>query len=90
MCHASLETIVEGNTYLSSVGFESAAHAIQTFIPRLHRQYHGCKVAFCTLVQLIMEESWEEVCCVLEFCTDVGLPVCFSDMEYETAQPELL
>lgn len=42
------------------------------------------------MVQLIMEESWEEVCCVLEFCTDVGLPVCFSDMEYETAQPELL
>lgn len=72
---------------------KAAAHAIQkgfTFIPRLHKQYHGCKVVFCTLVQLIMEESWEEVCRVLEFCTDVGLPVCFSDMEYETAEPELL
>lgn len=97
VCNASLESIVEVNTYLSSVGFESgglaAAHAIQkgfTFIPQLHEQYHGCKVAFCTLVQLVMEEAWEEVSQVLQFCTDVGLPVCFSDMGYEALEPALL
>lgn len=97
VCNASLETIVEVNTYLSSVGFESgglaAAHAIQkgfTFIPQLYEQYHGCKVAFCTLVQLVMEEAWEEVSQVLQFCTDVGLPVCFSDMGYQALEPELL
>ena len=96
-CSASLEAIVEVNTYLSSVGFESgglaAAHALQkgfTFIPQLHTQYHGCKVAFCTLVQLVMEKAWEEVSLVLKFCSDVGLPVCFSDMGYEAVEPELL
>lgn len=96
-CNASLETIVEVNTYLSGVGIESrglaAAHAIQkgfTFIPQLHQQYHGCKVAFCTLVQLVIEEVWEEISQILQFCTDVGLPVCFSDMGYEAPELELL
>ena len=72
----AVETIVEVNTYLSSVGFESgglaAAHAIQkgfTFIPELHDLYHGCKVAFCTLAQLVMEDAPRtEVEEVLDFC----------------------
>jgi len=97
-CSAALETIVEVNTYLSSVGFESgglaAAHAIQkgfTMIPQLHRQYHGCKVAFCTLTQLVMEAAPEqEVDAVLRFCCDVGLPVCFADMGYQDPDPALL
>lgn len=97
-CSAALETIVEVNTYLSSVGFESgglaAAHAIQkgfTMIPQLHRQYHGCKVAFCTLTQLVMEAAPEqEVDAVLRFCCDVGLPVCFADMGYLKPDPALL
>ncbi len=89
-CSEAVETIVEVNTYLSSVGFESgglaAAHAIQkgfTFIPQLHEQYHGNKVAFCTLTQLMLEKaSEEERNAVLGFCCDVGLPVCFADMGY--------
>lgn len=97
-CSVALETIVEVNTYLSSVGFESgglaAAHAIQkgfTMIPQLHRQYHGCKVAFCTLTQLVMEAAPEqEVDAVLRFCCDVGLPVCFADMGYQNPDPALL
>lgn len=90
VCSEAVETIVEVNTYLSSVGFESgglaAAHAIQkgfTFIPELHDLYHGNKVAFCTLVQLVMEKAApEEQEAVLKFCCDVGLPVCFADMGY--------
>ena len=89
-CSEAVETIVEVNTYLSSVGFESgglaAAHAIQkgfTFIPQLHEQYHGNKVAFCTLTQLMLEKAPEEERnAVLGFCCDVGLPVCFADMGY--------
>ena len=72
---------------------KAAAHAIQndvTFIPQLHEYYHGCTVVFCTLVQLAMEEAWKEVSQVLQFCTDVGLPVCFSDMSYEAPDQELL
>jgi len=97
-CTEAVETIVEVNTYLSSVGFESgglgAAHAIQkgfTFIPQLHELYHGNKVAFCTLTQLMLEKApQEEVDAVLEFCCQVGLPVCFADMDYPEVDHTLL
>lgn len=95
-CTEDVETIVEVNTYLSSVGFESgglgAAHAIQkgfTFIPQLHELYHGFKVAFCTLTQLVMEQA-EELEDVLAFCCAVGLPVCFADMGYTEVDHEKL
>ncbi len=98
VCTEAVETVIEVNTYLSSVGFESgglaAAHAIQkgfTFIPELHDLYHGYKVAFCTLTQLVMEDAApEELDAVLKFCCDVGLPVCFADMGYPEADHALL
>lgn len=97
-CSEAVEIIVEVNTYLSSVGFESgglaAAHAIQkgfTFIPQLHQLYHGNKVAFCTLTQLMLEKApKEELSAVLQFCCEVGLPVCFADMGYTQIDHELL
>ena len=84
----ALEDIVEANTYLSGIGFESgglaAAHAIHnglTVIEELHHLYHGEKVAFGTLVQLVLEKAPnEDICNVLTFCKRVGLPVCFQDM----------
>lgn len=98
ICSAAVETVVEVNTYLSGVGFESgglaAAHAIQkgfTFIPQLHERYHGDKVAFCTLTQLVLERApQEEKEAVLDFCCKVGLPVCFADMGYTDVEEELL
>lgn len=97
-CTEAVETIVEVNTYLSSVGFESgglaAAHAVQkgfSFIRQLDAQYHGSKVAFCTLTQLVMEQApQEELDAVLGFCCDVGLPVCFADMGYTEVDHALL
>ena len=97
-CTEAVETIVEVNTYLSSVGFESgglaADHAIQkgfTFIPQLHALYHGNKLAFCTLAQLMLEKApQDEVDAVLQFCCDVGLPVCFADMDYPQVDHALL
>lgn len=97
-CSEAVEIIVEVNTYLSSVGFESgglaAAHAIQkgfTFIPQLHNLYHGNKVAFCTLTQLMLENApEEELEAVLRFCCEVGLPICFADMGYIQIDHELL
>lgn len=97
-CTEAVETIVEVNTYLSSVGFESgglaAAHAIQkgfTFIPQLHQLYHGSKVAFCTVTQLVLEKApREELEAVLRFCCEVGLPVCFADMGYPEVDHRLL
>lgn len=91
VCTPALENIIEVNTYLSSVGFESgglaAAHGIQkgfTAIPELHRVLHGELVAFCTIVQLVLENAPRaELESVLDFCKTVGLPVCFSDMGYQ-------
>ena len=97
ICSEAVETIVEVNTYLSSVGFESgglaAAHAIQkgfTFIPQLHELYHGNKVAFCTIVQLVMENAEEELEQVVAFSQSVGLPICFADMGYEDVDPAMV
>jgi len=92
----ALENIVEINTYLSGVGFESgglaAAHGIQkgfTVIPELHEALHGEKVAFCTITQLVLENAPnEEIEDVLDFCLSVGLPVCFRDLGYENVDPE--
>ena len=95
VCTAAVETIVETNTYLSSVGFESgglaAAHGIQkgfTFIPALREQLHGFNVAFCVMAQLILEDSLEELAEVTAFSRSVGLPVCFADLGYDPIVPE--
>ncbi len=93
-CTKAVETIVETNTYLSSVGFESgglaAAHGIQkgfTFIPALREQLHGFNVAFCVMAQLILEDSLEELAEVTAFSYSVGLPICFADLGYDPIDP---
>ena len=82
----ALENIVEANILLSGLGFESgglaAAHAVQdglTVLPETHDYYHGEKVAFGLLVQLVMENA-DEIDTVLSFCEDIGLPVCLEDI----------
>jgi len=41
-----------------------------------HHLYHGEKVAFGTLTQLVLEKHERgEIDEVMEFCTDVGLPI---------------
>lgn len=84
----AFENIVEANTYLSGVGFESgglaAAHAIHnglTILEECHHLYHGEKVAFGTIVQLVLENApEEELDEVVEFCLRVGLPINLKDM----------
>ena len=83
VCTPSVEKIIEANTLLSGIGFESAglagAHAIHnglTCLPECHAMYHGEKVAFGTLVQLVLEDaSKEELDVLVPFCIEVGLPV---------------
>jgi glycerol dehydrogenase len=85
---SSLENIIEANILLSGLGFESgglaAAHAIHdglTILEGTHKYYHGEKVAFGTLAQLMLENaSMEELKEVLEFCLSVGLPISLSDI----------
>jgi len=84
----AFEHIVEANTLLSGVGAESsgcaAAHAIHngfTVLPECHAYYHGEKVAFGTLVQLVHEgASRSEINEVLDFCISVGLPVTLAEI----------
>lgn len=88
VCTKALEHIVEANTYLSGIGFEScgiaAAHAIHngfTAIPETHHYYHGEKVAFGTLTQLVLENAdLEELEEVMNFCLDTGLPTTLADL----------
>ncbi len=79
----SLETVVEANTLLSGLGFESgglaAAHGVAqsyTAIPQVHANYlHGEMVAMGTLAQLMMESRRDEATRVAEFFAAVGLPI---------------
>lgn len=84
----AVEAIVEANTLLSGLGFESggvaAAHAVHNGFSALeecHKMYHGEKVAFGVLTQLVLENApKEELKEVLNFCISVGLPVTLSQI----------
>ncbi len=75
--------IVEANTLLSGLGFDSAGRAAAPGIhtglpvaPGCHAALHGEKVAFGTLAQLCLEDAPAgEIDEVLAFCRSVGLPV---------------
>ncbi len=87
----ALENIVEANILLSGLGFESGglagAHAIHdglTILEGTHKYFHGEKVAFGTLAQLVLENApTEELHEVLDFCISIGLPVCLEDIGVE-------
>ena len=78
----ALEAVVEANTLLSGLGFESgglaAAHAIHdglTAAEQTHGLSHGQKVNIGTCAQLIMEGAdTKELEDFIEFTTKVGLP----------------
>ena len=94
----ALERVVEANTLLSGLGFESsglaAAHSVHnglTVAHGTHDYFHGEKVAFGTLVQLVLEgkprSTIEEV---LIFCTEVGLPITLADVGLASCGQEVL
>lgn len=94
----ALENIVEANILLSGLGFESGglagAHAIHdglTILEGTHKFFHGEKVAFGTLAQLVLENSSsDELEEVLEFCYSVGLPITLSDIGVDKISKEEL
>lgn len=87
-CTESVEKIIEANTLLSGIGFESAglagAHAIHnglTVLEECHHMYHGEKVAFGTIAQLVLENvPMDELAEVINFCINVGLPVTLKEL----------
>jgi glycerol dehydrogenase len=84
----ALERLVEANTLLSGIGFESsglaAAHAIHnglTTAKATHDYLHGEKVAFGLLTQLVLEGQPRTVLNrVLGFATEVGLPITLAEI----------
>lgn len=84
----AVEAIVEANTLLSGLGFESGglagAHAIHnglTVLKESHGKFHGQKVAFGLVAQMILEgRPSKDLEQVLNFCLSVGLPVCLEDL----------
>lgn len=85
---AALEKVVEANTLLSGLGFESgglaAAHAIHnglTALEQTHHYMHGEKVNFGTLTQFALEDRpTQEINDFIEFCVQVGLPTTLVDI----------
>ena len=83
ICSASVEKVIEANTLLSGLGFESGglscAHAVHnglTVLGETHRMMHGEKVNFGTLVQLVLEpEDDGELQRTLRWMIAAGLPV---------------
>ena len=98
LCYETLlsEAIIEANTLLSGLGFESggvaAAHAVHNGFSALeecHKMYHGEKVAFGVITQLVLENApKEELDEVLDFCISVGLPVTMKQIGVEEADWE--
>jgi len=84
----ALHHIVEANTLLSGIGFESSglagAHAIHnglTALKETHSFYHGEKVAFGTITGLHLTDALpEELETVYSFCEEIGLPTTFSEI----------
>lgn len=79
----AVENIVEANTLLSGIGFESgglaAAHAIHngfTVIEDTKEVYHGELVAFGTITQLVLENGdLDEIKDTIDLCIQLNLPV---------------
>jgi glycerol dehydrogenase len=92
----ALENIIETNILLSGLGFESGglagAHAIHdglTMLEGTHKYFHGEKVAFGTIAQLVLENApTEEINEVLDFCLEIGLPVCLEDIGVDSITEE--
>jgi len=99
----SLERVIEATTLLSGLGFESAglaaAHAVHnglTAVPATHGMLHGEKVAFGTLVHLMLEaqrspgaaarvEAEAEARRIAEFLVGIGLPVTLRELGIDAA-----
>jgi glycerol dehydrogenase len=94
----ALERLIEANTLLSGLGFESGglavAHSVHnglTVASETHRFYHGEKVAFGLITQLVLEgQPTKEIEEVLHFCLTVGLPVTLAEVGLTKVSTELL
>ena len=84
----ALDHIIEANTLLSGIGFESSglatAHSIHnglSVLSETHSFLHGEKVAFGVLTGLHLTDAEpQEIEKVYSFCEGIGLPTTFCDI----------
>lgn len=94
----ALERIVEANTLLSGLGFESGglatSHAIHnglTVLEQTHAFFHGEKVAMGTLASLFLtDKPFKIIAEVYDFCESVGLPVTLAEIGLSAVSDEEL
>ncbi len=91
----ALDRIIEANTLLSGLGFESGGlgmcHAVSnvfTYFPECHCMYHGEKVAYGCLVELELYDPLGIRDKTYEFFAKVGLPITLADMKLPNATDE--
>ncbi|WP_297872237.1 iron-containing alcohol dehydrogenase [uncultured Oscillibacter sp.] len=95
-CTDAVEHVIESNTLLSGLGFESGglagAHAIHnglTVLEECRHMNHGEKVAFGTLAQLVPEQAdAAELERVVKWCVNLGLPVTLGELGVTEVTPE--
>lgn len=84
----AVERVIEANTLLSGLGFESgglaAAHAVHnglTAAPQTHGLAHGQKVNIGSITQLVLEGApTGDIRDFIEFTTRVGLPTTLTEI----------
>jgi glycerol dehydrogenase len=94
----SLESVVEANTLLSGLGFESgglaAAHGVANGLASLpsveSQSLHGEMVAMGTLTQLILESRPTEATRVARFFTTIGLPTHLAQLSLDAKDHQSL
>lgn len=95
----AFDAVVEANTLMSGLGFESgglaAAHALHNGFSAIHGKadqlMHGEKVAFTTLVQLVLEDEAEDVLKrYITFFRKLELPTTCEDMGIDSTDEEQL
>lgn len=94
----AVEKVIEANTLLSGLGFESgglaAAHAIHnglTAVPHTHGLAHGEKVNIGSLTQLVLEGApTSDIREFVEFTTRVGLPTTLTEAGLRVSDDEAL
>jgi len=97
LCTPVTENVIEANTLLSGLGFEntgeSAAHGIHsglTALPEAAKFYHGEKVAFGTICELVLEDApQEQLNEVIGFCYRVGLPITLADLNVKATSENI-
>ena len=91
ICSEAVENVIEANTLMSGLGFENTGcacahgiHAGLTELPSTHKFFHGEKVAFGVLCQMMLENTCSELFeKVMDFMVNIGLPVALKQLDVE-------